>query len=79
MRCVRRKTDNSLRYRIRNEDLRKLLGTEADIDYIKRQQIKFFGHIIRQKELKIIQRVIIRNKIKNIKNKTNRKTKKTMN
>jgi hypothetical protein len=44
MRCVRRMTSNSLRDRIRNEDLRKRLGREADIDYMKRQQIKWFGH-----------------------------------
>jgi hypothetical protein len=55
MRCVRRITGNSLRDRIRNEDLRKRLGTEAAIDYIKRQQIKWFGHVIRQKELNITQ------------------------
>jgi hypothetical protein len=43
---------------IRNEDLRKLLGIEAAVNYIKRQQIKWFGHVIRQKELNITQRVI---------------------
>jgi hypothetical protein len=32
-----------------NEDLRKLLGTQAVIDHIKRQQIKWFGHVIRPK------------------------------
>jgi hypothetical protein len=46
MRCVRRMAGNSLRDRIRNEDLRKLLGIEA-VNYIKRQQIKCFGRIIR--------------------------------
>jgi hypothetical protein len=50
MRCVRRMTGNSLRDRIRNEDLRKLLGIEAAINYIKRQQIKWFGHVIRRKK-----------------------------
>jgi hypothetical protein len=34
------------------------LGVEAAIDYIKRQQIKWFGDVIRQKELNITQRVI---------------------
>jgi hypothetical protein len=55
---LQRMTGNSLRDRIRNEDLRKLLEIEAAINYIKRQQIKWFGHVIRQKELNITQRVI---------------------
>jgi hypothetical protein len=58
MRCVRRM--NSLRDRIRNEDLRKLLGIEVAVNYIERQQIKWFGHVIRQRELNITQRVIIK-------------------
>jgi hypothetical protein len=58
MRCVSRMTGNSLRDRIRNEDLRKLLGIEAAVNYIKTQQIKWFVHVIRQKELNITQRVI---------------------
>jgi hypothetical protein len=58
MRCVRRMPGNSLRDRIRNNDLRKLLGIEAHVNYIKRQQLKWFGHDIRQKELNITQRVI---------------------
>jgi hypothetical protein len=58
MRCVRSMTGNSLRDRIRNEDLRKRLGIEAAIYYIKRQQIKWFEHVIRQRELNITQRVI---------------------
>jgi hypothetical protein len=37
MKCVRRMTGNSLRDRIKNEDLIKQLGTEAAVDYIKRQ------------------------------------------
>jgi hypothetical protein len=51
-------TSNSLRDRIINEDLRKLLEIEAAVNYTKRQQIKWFGHVIRQKELNITQRVI---------------------
>jgi hypothetical protein len=58
MRCVRRMTGNILRDRIRNKDLRKLLGIEAAVNYINRQQIKWFGHVIRQNELNITQRVI---------------------
>jgi hypothetical protein len=46
--------------RIRNEDLRKRLGTDAAIDYIKRQQIKWFGHVLLQRELNMKQRVIIK-------------------
>jgi hypothetical protein len=48
-------TGNSLRDRFRKEDLRKRLGTEAAIDYKKRQQIKWFGQVIRQRELKTTQ------------------------
>jgi hypothetical protein len=49
MTCVRRMTGNSSRGRIRNEDLRKRLGPEAAIDYLKRQN-KFLEHAIRQRE-----------------------------
>jgi hypothetical protein len=38
--------------------LRKRLGVKPAIDYIKRQQIKWFGHIIRQKDLHILQRTM---------------------
>jgi hypothetical protein len=41
-----------------NEELRKRLGVQSAIDYIKRQQIKWFGHIIRQKDLNIIQKTM---------------------
>jgi hypothetical protein len=58
IRCVRRMTGNSLKDRIRNENLRKRFGIQAAINYIKRQQIKWFGHVIRQKELNITHRVI---------------------
>jgi hypothetical protein len=37
--------------------IRKLLGIEAAVNYIKRQQIKWSGHVIRQKELNITQRI----------------------
>jgi hypothetical protein len=58
MRCVRRITGNSLRDRNRNEHLGKLLGIKVVVNYIKRQQIKWFGHVIRQNKLNITQRVI---------------------
>jgi hypothetical protein len=46
MRCVRKMTGNCLRDRIRNENLRKLLGIEAAVNYLKTHQIKWFGHVI---------------------------------
>jgi hypothetical protein len=58
MRCVRNMTGSSLRDMIKNKDLRKLLGIEAAV-FIKRQQIQWLGHIIRQKELNITQRVCL--------------------
>jgi hypothetical protein len=41
--------------RIKNDIFKrkKKLGTKTPIDYIKRQQIKWFGHVKRQRELKI--------------------------
>jgi hypothetical protein len=70
MKCVRRMTGTSLKDKIRNEELRKRLEVKPAIDYIKRQQIKWFGHIIRQKDLNILQRTMI----KHYKNITQRQT-----
>jgi hypothetical protein len=41
-----------------HDHLRKQLETGAAIGHIKRQQIKWFEHVIRHRELKITQRVI---------------------
>jgi hypothetical protein len=61
MRCVRRMTGNSLIERIKNEDLRKILGTEAAIAHIKRQQINWFGHVIRQENKQLYKESSLRN------------------
>jgi hypothetical protein len=58
MKCVRRMTGKSLKDKIRNEELRKRLGVKPAFDSIKRQQIKWFGHIIRQEDLNILQRTM---------------------
>jgi hypothetical protein len=51
-------TGTSLKDKIRNEELRKRLGVKPAINYIRRQQIKWFGHVIRQKDLNILQRTM---------------------
>jgi hypothetical protein len=43
---------------IRNKDPRKQLETEIAIDYINRQQIKWFKYVIRPRELHIPKTVI---------------------
>ena len=58
MKCVRRMIGVSLRDKIRNEELRKQLGITSTLEYIKKQQVKWFGHITRQKEQSIIQETL---------------------
>jgi len=38
----------SIRDRIRNEDIRKRVGTTPVLNIIKKQQVKWFGHVTRQ-------------------------------
>ena len=47
MACLRRIIGISLRDRVRNEDIRQRTGTTPILEYIKRQQIKWFAHISR--------------------------------
>jgi hypothetical protein len=48
MRCLRRATLLiSLKDKQRNENIRKRLGIEPVVEFIKRQQIKWFGHLQR--------------------------------
>jgi hypothetical protein len=47
MKCLRRILAVTRRDRIRNEEIRKRVGTTPILTYIKRQQVKLFGHISR--------------------------------
>ena len=47
MKCLRRMLGVSKRDRLRNEDIRKLVGTTPILNYIKKQQVKWFGHVSR--------------------------------
>ena len=47
MKCLRRMLGVSRRDRIRNEDIRKMVGTTPILNYIKKQQVKWFGHVSR--------------------------------
>ncbi|BFZ10788.1 hypothetical protein BsWGS_13827 [Bradybaena similaris] len=50
MRCLRRAAGATLRDRQRNENIRKRLGIEPVLQYIERQQLKWFGHLQRMPE-----------------------------
>ena len=47
MRCLRKAANKTRRDRIRNETIRRMVGTVPVIDYINKQRIRWFGHIIR--------------------------------
>ena len=47
MKCLRRMLGVTRRDRLRNEDIRKKVGTTSVLDFIKKQQIKWFGHVSR--------------------------------
>lgn len=47
MKCLRRILGVTRRDRIRNEEIRKRVGTTPILTYIKRQQVKWFGHVSR--------------------------------
>ena len=47
MRCLRKTINVTRRDRYKNNTIRTLIGTEPLQEYINRQQIKWFGHIIR--------------------------------
>ena len=46
MKCLRRMLGISIRDRIRNEDIRKRVGTTPVLNFIKKQ-VKWFGHVTR--------------------------------
>ena len=47
MKCLRRILGVTRKDRIRNEEIRKRVGTTPILKYIKRQQVKWFGHVSR--------------------------------
>ena len=47
MRCLRKTLNITRRDKYRNETVRTLVGIEPVLDYIERQQIKWFGHVYR--------------------------------
>uniref|UniRef100_A0A0B7BTJ8 Uncharacterized protein n=2 Tax=Arion vulgaris TaxID=1028688 RepID=A0A0B7BTJ8_9EUPU len=47
MKCLRRMLGVTRRDRLRNEDIRKKVGTTSVLNFIKKQQIKWFGHTSR--------------------------------
>uniref|UniRef100_A0A0B7BLT6 Uncharacterized protein n=1 Tax=Arion vulgaris TaxID=1028688 RepID=A0A0B7BLT6_9EUPU len=47
MKCLHRMLGVSRRDRFRNEDIRKKMGTTSVLNFIKKQQTKWFGYISR--------------------------------
>ena len=47
MKCLRKAANKTRRDRIRNEDVRKSVGLKPVIDFIDRQRVKWFGHLVR--------------------------------
>lgn len=47
MRCLRRAANVTIRDRIENEAIRRMVGTTPCMTYIERQKIKWFGHVVR--------------------------------
>uniref|UniRef100_A0A0B7BQC2 Uncharacterized protein n=1 Tax=Arion vulgaris TaxID=1028688 RepID=A0A0B7BQC2_9EUPU len=45
MKCLRRMLGVTRRDRLRNEDIRKKVGTTSVLNFIKKQQMKWFRHI----------------------------------
>jgi len=49
MRCLRKTINATRRDKIKNETVRKRVGTQPVQEFINRRQIKWFGHLIRMK------------------------------
>jgi len=47
MRCLRKAINVTRRDKMRNEDIRKIVGTTPCIQHIERQKMKWFGHLMR--------------------------------
>ena len=59
MRCLRKAINVTRRDRMRNEDIRKAVGTTPCIQHIERQKIKWFGHLMRMEPNQIPLRAYI--------------------
>jgi hypothetical protein len=58
MKCLRRILDVSRLDNIRNKIIRQRIGVTPVLDYIKKQQLKWFGHVSRSAPNSIIQRAL---------------------
>ncbi len=47
MKCLRRAVNKTRRDRVRNEEIRDVVGTTSVLSHIKNQRIKWFGHLMR--------------------------------
>ena len=47
MRCLRKAVNKTRRDHIRNEDIRRTVGTTPAIRFIEKQRLKWFGHLVR--------------------------------
>ena len=59
MKCLRRMLGVTRRDRLRNEDIRKKVDTASVLDFIKKQQIQWFGSISRLAIDSALQRAIL--------------------
>ena len=58
MRCLRRIMNVSIMDKIRNEIIRDTIKVTPALDYIKSQQLKWFGHVVRSSINSLPQRAI---------------------
>jgi hypothetical protein len=47
MKCLRRAAGKTIRDKIRNEEIRKVVGATPVNDFINQQRIRWFGHLVR--------------------------------
>ena len=50
MRCLRKITNNTRKDRVTNASIREKVGTRPCLNYIERQRLKWFGHLVRMKQ-----------------------------
>ena len=49
MKCLRKAVGVTRKDRLRNEDIRSRVGITSCTEYIERQQMQWFGHLMRMK------------------------------
>ena len=47
MKCLHKAANKTRRDKIRNEDIRKTVGVSPIMDYVNKQRVKWFGHLMR--------------------------------